>query len=65
VKNRDHENRGRSARDERMEPEDASTRVNPTEVGKELATIDTGIDQGADKEGNRHAGVWADFPEIR
>jgi len=48
-----------------MQPEDAPARVNPTEVGKELATIDTGIDQDADKQGNRHAGLWADFPEGR
>ena len=63
MEDRDHKSRGRSARDERIHPEDRSTRVNPTEVGKELATIDTGIDQDADKQGNRHAGLWADVPE--
>ena len=45
MEDRDHKSRGRSAREERIEPEDATTRVNPTEVGKELATIDTDVDR--------------------
>jgi hypothetical protein len=49
MEHRDHKSRGGSARDERIQPEDASTRVNPTEVGKELAAIDTGIDEDAEK----------------